>query len=57
MNNFDKFVVETWWDGDILVDPWHMQNCWDADWREGILSELSFSSSIHDRHSFCSLTK
>jgi hypothetical protein len=42
MNNFDKFIVETWQDGDILVDPWHMQNCWDVDWRKEILPELSF---------------
>jgi hypothetical protein len=42
MNNFDEFVVETWQDGNILVDPWCMQNCWDADWREEILPELLF---------------
>jgi hypothetical protein len=23
-NNFDEFIVETWPDRDILVDPWHM---------------------------------
>jgi hypothetical protein len=54
MNNFDEFVVETWWDVDILVDPQCMQNCWDADWRD---QNSPFSSSIHNRHSFCSLTK
>jgi hypothetical protein len=42
MDNFDEFIVKTWWDGDILVDSWHMQNSWDVDWREEILMELSF---------------
>jgi hypothetical protein len=42
MNNFDEFVVETWRDRDIFVDPWHMRNHWDADWGEEILLELSF---------------
>jgi hypothetical protein len=31
MDNFDEFVMETWWDGDILVDPWRMWNHRDAD--------------------------
>jgi hypothetical protein len=42
MDNFDKFVMETWRDGDILVDPWRMWNRRDADWGEEILTELSF---------------
>jgi hypothetical protein len=41
-DNFNKFVVETWRDGDILVDPRRMQNCWDADWRKGILPKLPY---------------
>jgi hypothetical protein len=42
MDNFDKFVVETWRDRDILVDPWCMRNRQDVDWGEGILLKLSF---------------
>jgi hypothetical protein len=42
MDNLDEFVVQTWWDGDILVDPWRMRNRQDADWGEEILAELSF---------------
>jgi hypothetical protein len=41
-DNFDEFVVQTWWDWDVLVDPWHMWNCQDVDWGEGILPKLSF---------------
>jgi hypothetical protein len=41
-DNFDEFVVETWWDRDILVDPWHMWNRQDVDWGEAILLKLSF---------------
>jgi hypothetical protein len=43
-DNFNEFVMETWRDGDILVDPRHMQNRWDADWGGGeeILPKLSF---------------
>jgi hypothetical protein len=41
-DNFDEFVVETWQDGDIFVDPWHMRNCQDADWGEEILLKLFF---------------
>jgi hypothetical protein len=33
--------METWWDGYILVDPWHMRNRQDVDWEE-ILLKLSF---------------
>jgi hypothetical protein len=40
-NDFDEFIVETRWDGDVLVDPWHMRDSRDAHWREGILPELS----------------
>jgi hypothetical protein len=29
-NDFNEFVMETWQDGDILVDPWHMWNHQDA---------------------------
>jgi hypothetical protein len=41
-DNFDEFVVETMRDGDVLVDPQHMQDGQDAHWREEILPELSF---------------
>jgi hypothetical protein len=41
-DNFDEFVVETWRDGDIFVDPWCMQDRRDADWGEENLTELSF---------------
>jgi hypothetical protein len=41
-NNFDEFIVETWQDGDILVDPWRGQNGRDADWGKEILPKLSF---------------
>jgi hypothetical protein len=41
-NNFNEFVMEIWQDGDILVDPWRMRNCRDADWGEEILLKLSF---------------
>jgi hypothetical protein len=30
-DNFNKFIMETWQDGDILVDPRRMWNRWDAD--------------------------
>jgi hypothetical protein len=30
-DNFDKFIMETWRDGDIFVDPWHMLNYQDMD--------------------------
>jgi hypothetical protein len=56
-DNLDEFVMQTWRDGDILVDPWHMRNRRDVDWGEEILTELSFSSSIHDKHSSCSFTR
>jgi hypothetical protein len=64
-DDFDKFIVETRQDGDILVDPWRMRDGRDAHWREvgmctgGKKSCLNspFSSSIHDRLSSCSLTK
>jgi hypothetical protein len=37
------FVTDNFdWDGDILVDPWHMQNYRDVDWGEEILPKLSF---------------
>jgi hypothetical protein len=42
MDNFNEFVVETWQDGDILVDPRRMQNHRDVDWGEEILPRLSF---------------
>jgi hypothetical protein len=42
MDNFNEFIVETWWDADILVDPRHMWNHWDAEWGEEILLKLSF---------------
>jgi hypothetical protein len=42
MDNFNKFIVETWQDGDILVDPRRMWNHWDVDWGEEILLKLSF---------------
>jgi hypothetical protein len=42
MDNFDEFIVETWWDGDIFVDPWRMWDRWDVDWGEEIFTELSF---------------
>jgi hypothetical protein len=42
MHNFNKLVVETWWDGDIFVDLQCMWNHWDANWGEEILLELSF---------------
>jgi hypothetical protein len=29
-DDFDEFVVETRRDGDVLVDPWHMRDGWDA---------------------------
>jgi hypothetical protein len=41
MDDFDKFIVETRWDGDVPVDPWRMQDSWDANWRKEILLELS----------------
>jgi hypothetical protein len=41
-DNFSEFVVGTWRDGDIFVDPRHMRNHRDADWGEEILTELSF---------------
>jgi hypothetical protein len=41
-DNFNEFIVETWWDGDIFVDPRHIRNRRDADWGEEILTELSF---------------
>jgi hypothetical protein len=47
-DNFNELVVETWQDGDILVDPRHMRNYRDVDWGEEILPKLSFFSSIHE---------
>jgi hypothetical protein len=41
MDDFDELVMETRQDGDVLVDPWHMWDGWDANWREEILLELS----------------
>jgi hypothetical protein len=41
MDDFDEFVVETRWDGDVLVDPWRMRDGRDAHWRKEILPELS----------------
>jgi hypothetical protein len=40
-DNLDEFIVQTWRDGDILVDPWRMRNRRDVDWGEEILTELS----------------
>jgi hypothetical protein len=34
MNNFDEFIVETWQDRDIFVDPWCMRNHQDVDWEK-----------------------
>jgi hypothetical protein len=36
-DDFDELVVETRRDGDIFVDPQHMWDGWDANWREEIL--------------------
>jgi hypothetical protein len=41
-DNFNEFIVETWQDGDILVDPRHMWNYQDVDCGEEILLKLSF---------------
>jgi hypothetical protein len=41
MDDFDELVMETRRDGDVFVDPQHMQDSWDANWREKILPELS----------------
>jgi hypothetical protein len=43
MDNFNEFIVETWWDRDIFVDPRHMWNHQDVDWGEEILQKLPFS--------------
>jgi hypothetical protein len=40
-DDFDEFVVETRWDGDVLVDPQCVRDGWDAYWREEVLPELS----------------
>jgi hypothetical protein len=37
MDNLDELVMETRQDGDVLVDPQHMWNCWDVDQREEII--------------------
>jgi hypothetical protein len=41
-DNFNEFVVETWWNGDIFIDLRRMRKHWDVDWGEEILPELSF---------------
>jgi hypothetical protein len=41
-DNFNEFVVETWRDGDIFVDPRRMQNHRDTDWGKEIMPKLSF---------------